>query len=316
VQAERSGVSIPRYAAIDIGSNTVKLTIAERDPTGRLVSVLDAGFTTRIGECIERRRLGEEPIRRTLDALERCLSACAEHEVERVYAVGTSAIRDAENREEFLQRARAIGATVEVLSGDDEARLSALAVRSDPRWRDAPRLAIIDIGGGSTEVICDVSNEPGDCGRVSLQLGAVRLTEACIRSDPPTASELNAARHAADDALADIVCDRPAESATAVGVGGTVTNLGSVNQALRGVANPDLHGLKLPLAEVTRQIELFATMPLDQRRRTPGLDPARADVITAGAIILERTLTHLNLDVVYVSCRGLRWGVLHERHGA
>lgn len=276
--------------------------------------VLDAGVTTRIGEGIRHRLLTEEPMRRTLEALERCLAVCAEHAVDRVRAVGTSAIRDARNSAEFLERAQAIGLSIDVLSGDDEARLSALAVRSDPLWRGVDRLVVVDIGGGSTEAICDGRDNAGLSGRVSLQLGAVRLTEACMHTDPPTAEELDAARRSCDVALEEVRCVWPPDTVMAVGVGGTVTNLGAVHLARRRTPNASLHGAQLQVSDVARQVEAFASVCLDERRRTPGLDPARADVITAGAIILERTLVRLGVECVSVSCRGLRWGVLYEMY--
>jgi exopolyphosphatase/guanosine-5'-triphosphate,3'-diphosphate pyrophosphatase len=313
---QNTSLSRPRYAAVDIGSNTVKLTIVERDGSGELTPVLDVGVTTRIGEGIRHRLLGEEPMRRTLDALERFMAACVEHGVERIIAVGTSALRDAANRDEFLHRAMAIGVSVSVLSGDEEAAFSALAVRRDPLWRDCARVAVVDIGGGSTEIICDERDRSDARAAASLQLGAVRLTEAALASDPPTADEVRAAIEVADQALAPIARGGADDSLTVVGVGGTVVNMAAVmGPAKQERCGDGLHGAVLTRSEIARQMALYAGMTLEQRKAVPGLDPARADVILGGAIILSRVLVALGRDEAAVCCRGLRWGVLYDRLG-
>ncbi|MBM3496022.1 MAG: Ppx/GppA family phosphatase [Armatimonadetes bacterium] len=308
------GDHAPRYAAVDIGSNTVKLTIVARASDGDLTPVLDAGVTTRLGEGIEQRRLGEEPMRRTLEALGRCMSVCEEHGVEEIRAVGTSALRDARNSRDFVEKARAIGLAVDVISGAEEAHLSAQAVRADPMWRHVERLAVVDIGGGSTEIILDTVGASAQRKDVSLQLGAVRLTEAALHSDPPTPTEIEQAVAHADAALSAIR-DQSGERGVSgvVGVGGTVTNMGAVRSAVAGGATDErLHGLVLKRAEIERQIAMYAGVPTQLRKTIAGLDPARADVILAGAIILSRVLAALGRDEVAVSCRGLRWGVLYE----
>jgi exopolyphosphatase/guanosine-5'-triphosphate,3'-diphosphate pyrophosphatase len=313
--SEPAGNAAPRYAAIDIGTNTLKLTIVERVSARELRPVLDAGVTTRIGEGIEGRRLGEEPMRRTLSALERCVAVCAEHRVERVYAVGTSALRDARNTDEFLRRAHAIGLSVEVLSGDEEARLSARAVRSDPIWREAEHIIVVDIGGGSTEIVFDSQNDCEHGVSISLRQGAVRLTEASVKSNPPTGAELEDAIRRADAELKAVVPPWPAQSATLIGVGGTITNLAAVHAACSREQRENLHGSVLDTLEIERQISMYAGMTTEERKAIPGLDPSRADVILAGAIILSRTMAMLGVSTVAVSCRGLRWGLLYDRLG-
>ncbi|NWG14952.1 MAG: Ppx/GppA family phosphatase [Acidobacteria bacterium] len=313
--SEPAGNAAPRYAAIDIGTNTLKLTIVERVSAHELHPILEAGVTTRIGEGIEGRLLGEEPMRRTLGALERCVAACAEHGVERVFAVGTSALRDAQNRDVFLRRALAIGLSVEVLSGDEEARLSARSVRSDPLWREAEHIIVVDIGGGSTEIVFASRDATEQVASVSLHQGVVRLTEAAVKSDPPTDAELEDAARRADAVLSNVAWPWPPESATLVGVGGTITNLAAVHAASPATRCESIHGSTLTANEVERQIRMYAGMTIEARKAIPGLDPSRADVIIAGAIILSRTMATLGVSTVAVSCRGLRWGLLYDRLG-
>lgn len=308
----RSGAAVgARYAAIDIGSNTVKLAIAEVQPDGNLISLFDGGVTTRIGEGMQSRRLGERPMQRTLDALTQCLGVCVQHGCARVFAVGTSALRDADNRDDFLQRARTAGLDVTVLSGEEEARLSGLAVRRDPLWRDAERLVVLDIGGGSTELTFlgkdDLSRS------VSLQLGAVRLTERYLHGDPPLPAERRLAARAASRALTRVRLSGEDGCVNVVGVGGTVINMGSVAAASEAGGRAHVHGMKLTGKEVRRQIRLYAGLTTAQRKGLQGLDPSRADVILGGAIVLLSAIRALRVEHVSVSCRGLRWGVLYDR---
>lgn len=300
-----------RFAAIDIGSNTVKLTIAERTPSGELLAVYDAGSTTRLGEGIIHRRLREAAIRRTLVALAECVRIGSEYGVDAYAVIGTSALRDAANGDEFVQRAAEVGLAVDVVDGEEEARLSALAVRSDPRWSTLSHLLVVDIGGGSTELIVD---DGGTVRAQSLQIGAVRLTEGVLTSDPPTIVQLDAARSVAAKTISQLSLSHT--DRVTVGVGGTVTNMGSVYRQSLGLdGRTELHGQRLPQTEIERQIALYASMTVQERRTVAGLDPSRADIILAGAIILNRVLYAARAAEVLVSCRGLRWGVLHDRFG-
>jgi exopolyphosphatase/guanosine-5'-triphosphate,3'-diphosphate pyrophosphatase len=246
-----------------------------------------------------------------LETMAEFAALCRANRVERIAAVGTSALRDAENREEFLARARALGIDIDVIAGDDEARLSFQAVRQDPHWRSSEHLIVIDIGGGSTEVI--FGGPGGIESRVSLSLGAVRMTEAALHSDPPTVSEMAVASRLAAEGLEGL---RPAAANyVVVGVGGTLTNMGRVALSLStdATAIDRLHGARLTQFQVETQIERYASCALEQRRRILGLDPARADVILGGALILRQVMQRAGVDVVDVSTRGLRWGLLYDK---
>lgn len=302
-----------RLASIDIGTNTVKLTLVERDDAGRFAPLVDISCTTRLGEGLLANHLRETAIRRTLDALREYLEICRAHGAAQIAAVGTAALRSAANRDEFLARARELGVEVEVISGEEEARLSFLAVRRDPRWRSAERLLVVDIGGGSTEVIISDSRGLGMGERVSLPLGAVRLTEMALHSDPPSIRQMETANRAAEAALQDL--NLPAANYAAVGVGGTFVNMAAVHLRLAEHDPERLHGTLLMLADVEAQVALYAERTVEERKRIVGLEPSRADIILAGAIILCQALCKMRLEAIAVSCRGLRWGLLYDRFG-
>ena len=225
----------------------------------------------------------------------------------RLRAVGTSALRDACNTPEFADLLRRqTGLLLEVLSGEAEALLSYRAVRDDTSLGLPPNdLIVVDIGGGSAEFIH--GDAAGIRFRTSLDCGAVRTTERFFHADPPTPAEIAATAQWLDAQLATLP-DFPA-GAPAVGIGGTFVNLAAVESsaAQEGVAS--LHGTVLDQTAVARQIARFAAMPTAQRRQIPGLEPKRADVILAGALLVQRILERFALPAIR-SVRGLRYGVL------
>ncbi|HVK06662.1 MAG TPA: hypothetical protein VM490_24570 [Armatimonadaceae bacterium] len=303
-------------AAVDIGTNSVKITVGQRDGGGGLRVLHDATEITRLGKKVDAAgRLAPEAVEKTLAALETFGKAAHDLGAEKVAAVGTSALRDAANGAEFVREAeRLLGGTVEVISGDREAHLIYLAARRDPEIaRAVPAdalLATSDIGGGSTEIVLG----RGDAVRFrdSLQLGAVRLTERTLPSDPPTPDEIAAATRMADEVLTAVPAPQPGETAVLVASGGTAANLAGME---RGGLSADLHAARLTRARIEARIVSLASVPLAERRNIPGLEPDRADVILAGAIIQSRVLHRLGADALFVSLRGLRYGLLYELLG-
>ena len=299
-----------RLAAIDIGTNYTKMTVADVSDTCLLSVVSEQSEVTRLGEGVDAsRRLGDAPKSRTLDAVARFAGDARTLGAETVLGAGTSALRDAVNGPEFLAQIKErTGVTVEIITGDREAHLAYAAVRSDaslPIPAEAS-LLVFDIGGGSTELIL---GDAGGVGRYkSLDIGAVRLYERFLHSDPPTPFELNAARQFASDSFATF--PQPDAPLLIAGIGGTALNIAAVTQ---GAAQPDpdkVHGATLSAAEVSSALARFASAPLAERRAIPGLDPKRADVIVAGAIILDTLLTYFHADHFLLSARGLRYGLL------
>lgn len=304
-------------AAVDIGTNSVKMTVGEKDSSGTLRVLEDVTKITRLGKGVDAGgSLAPEAVEKTLTALAWFGDLARKHGVGKVAAVGTSALRDAANGAEFVHEAeRRVGGPVEVISGDREAQLIYLAARRDPDLsRTVPAdalLATTDIGGGSTEVVLG----QGDAVRYrdSLQLGAVRLTERALPSDPPTEQEIAHASELADEALAAVPVPPEGEGAVIlVASGGTAANLAGME---RGGFAPDLHAMRLTCAQIKARIASLAAVPLAERRKTPGLEPDRADVILAGAIIQARVLHRLGGDALFVSLRGLRYGLLYELLG-
>ena len=305
-----------RFAAIDVGSNSVKMIVVEV-ANGQASLIAVRGAITRLGEGMEAQahRLREIPMRRTIEALTEFIEVANEHGVEQVAAVGTAALREAENREEFLRRVReACTLDVAVIPGEEEARLSYLAVRRDLQWNGREKLIVIDIGGGSTEVIFGSAEDDAITARVSINLGAVRLTETLLKSDPPTIAQLAEANRVVAEAFATAQLPewREASHTRVVGVGGTLTNLGSMYLQAHGGGMP-LHGAALNADHLEMQMALLASRTVEERKQIPGLDPRRADIILGGAILLTQALAFLGSVTVDVSTRGLRWGLIYDR---
>jgi exopolyphosphatase / guanosine-5'-triphosphate,3'-diphosphate pyrophosphatase len=281
-----------RVAVIDLGTNTTRLLVADVDD-GRVEEVARRTQITRLGEGVdERRRLLPLPIARVRNCLADYRRELESLAAERTLLVGTSAIRDAENGEAFLGEIEwSYGFTTRVLSGAEEAELTFRGVG------DADdETVVVDIGGGSTELI-------GSGHAISLELGSVRLTERHLPSDPPMKGELDACAAAVRAELPD--GPRPQR---AVGVAGTVTSLAALDLGLIEYDPDRVHGHRLSTAGVDTQLTRLAAMPLAERRRVPGLEPERAPVIVAGAMILREALRHFGLDEVEVSERDLLHG--------
>ncbi len=307
-----AAIAPARYACIDVGTNSTKMLVAELGGSPRAVFTLSA--VTRLGEGMTPNTpfLREVPIRRTLDALADMADAARQQGASVTVAVGTAALRDAENRDDFLRRAlERTGVAVEVIAGAEEARLSYLAVRRDPVWRGENFLRVIDIGGGSTEIIQGEAGGERIASRISVNLGAVKLTEGFLRSDPVSVTQMAAANAAAAEQFAQVEIALGAD-ALLVGVGGTLTNLAAMQRGRLPEAD-ELNGFRLSSETLSVLCGRLANATLAERKTFPGLDPRRADIILAGAILLTQALAHLGASEVAVSTRGLRWGVLFDR---
>jgi exopolyphosphatase/guanosine-5'-triphosphate,3'-diphosphate pyrophosphatase len=301
-----------RFAAIDVGTNTVLLTVAERRGA-ELAPVVERAEITRLGRGVDASgRLDPAGIRETVAVLAAYAGEARALGAEIVACVATSAARDAGNGAEFFEAARrAAGLAPEVISGDEEARLVYASA-----WRDfggACPLAVLDVGGGSTEFT--VGDGPAPRARTSLQVGAVRLTERHVRGDPTTAAEVEALRRAAREALQPVATMAAAGlgQARLVGVAGTVTTLAAVEQALPAYDAERVHGATLTLASADALVARLAALTVRERAALPGMEPKRADVILAGAIIVVEALRTAGFDRLTVSDRGVRWGLLHDR---
>lgn len=314
-----------RFAAIDIGTNTVLLVVAE-ERDGRLEPIVERAEITRLGRGVDATgRLDPAAIRETAETLGRFAAEARALGAERIVCVATSAARDARNGAEFFEASRAAaGLTPEVISGDEEARLVygsawrdfGLTLGGPPPFPPGGPLAVLDVGGGSTEFT--FGDGPVPRGRTSLQVGAVRLTERHVRSDPMPLSEQLVLREAAREALAPLAkLDGLGDvtSARLVGVAGTVTTLCSVQQELPVYDAAKVHGATMLLDELDALVVRLAGISVAERRRLPGMEPKRADVIVAGGMIVAEAMRLTGFDRLIVSDRGVRWGLLHDRVG-
>ena len=274
-----------RVAAVDLGTNSTRLLVADV-VDGRVEELDRETVITRLGEGVdERRRLLPLPttrVRNVLADYRRELEALG---AERTLAIATSAIRDADNGEAFLGEIEwSYGFDTKLLSGEEEA---AMTLRGVSVGRELePRTLLLDVGGGSTELTLPDF-------RFSLDIGSVRLTERFLASDPPTSEELAACREAVRAVLPDL------DVRHAIGVAGTITTIAALE--LGGYNRDRVHGYRIGREAAERQLERLAALPLDERRELPGLEPARAPVIVAGAAIVAEVLRFFGLDELEVS---------------
>jgi exopolyphosphatase / guanosine-5'-triphosphate,3'-diphosphate pyrophosphatase len=297
-----------RVAAVDLGTNSTRLLVADVDD-GRLDEIARRLKITRLGEGVdERKRLLPVPIARVRNVLTDFRREAEQLGAERVLAIATSAVRDAENGEAFLGEVEwSYGFQTRLLSGHDEAQLT---FRGVSLGRELPEeTLVIDIGGGSTELVA------GGPDRLhfhdSLDIGCVRLTERFLHSDPPADDELTACAAAVRALLAERV---PAdlEPKTAIGVAGTVTSLAALDLGLAQYDPEQVHGHRLSRDAVRAQLHRLASLPVVERRELPALEPERAPVIVAGALILREALDHFGLDALEASERDILDGAALE----
>lgn len=290
-------------AAVDIGTNSVRLLVVEVTATGDL-EVLDRRMRiTRLGQGVDAaRRLHPDAIERTVAVLDEYRAVIEEHGVTSVRAAATSAARDAANRDEFFAAAReALGTEPELLSGEEEAALSFAGATAGLGGGDhEPPYLVLDIGGGSTELVVGVE---APTGLLSIDVGSVRLTEQLLHSDPPTAEELSNAVAVVRDHLSDVdrVLPDAAAARTLVGVAGTITTIAAIELGLGEYRRDLLHHFVLTRAAAEDVFRTLATETLAERRHNPGLDPGRADVIVGGAVVLVAVLRHYGFSDLLVS---------------
>ena len=295
-----------RTAAVDLGTNSPRLLVADVD--GERVDEVERRLTiTRLGEGVdERRRLLPVPVARVRNCLADYRRRVEELGAERVLAIGTSALRDAENGEAFLGEIEwSYGFDTRLLSGEEEALLAFRGVATGRTVE--PGTLVVDVGGGSTELI--VGGRDAVDFHVSLDLGCVRLTERFLPSDPPASSELDACAAAARALLAERVPDDVRELVrAAIGVAGTVTTLAALDLRLAEYDPERVHGHTIPIGGIQDQLRRLAALPLAERRRVPALEPERAPVIVAGAVIVREVLRHFELDALEASERDILHG--------
>lgn len=301
-----------RRAAIDIGTNSVRLLVADvgETPTGGgALRPVDRRLTiTRLGESLHAGGLlTPDAAARTAAVVEEYVARAKESGVPDPVVAATYAVRAARNPDALLVR---LSVPVRVLSGEDEAALGFRGVVSGLRdlAPDAP-VAVLDVGGGSVEITWGTAQR-GVEGSRSLPIGCVVMTKRMIAHDPPAPAEIAALEETLAAALEPVLAPLRSRTERLIGVGGTVTTLAAMAQRLVPYDPDRVHGYRLTAAEVERLLETARRLPLAERRRLPGLQPERADVIVAGTLVVRHVLASLRCDAITASEADLLWALV------
>jgi exopolyphosphatase / guanosine-5'-triphosphate,3'-diphosphate pyrophosphatase len=317
-----------RVAAVDCGTNSLRLLIADVDrPAGRLTDVDRRMEIVRLGQGVDATgRLAPEPLARTLRMLEAYARAIDDASAGCVRMVATSAMRDAANGGEFIRGVTAIlGVAPEVLSGDEEARLSftgataefAAARPGDP----LPPYLVVDIGGGSTEFVLGAGPDTagpdaaGPVAALSVDIGCVRMTERHLHTNPPRPGEVSAATADIDAALDEVAAKVPVSNARAlIGLAGSVTTVAGIALGLPGYDPARIHLARVPAERVHAIAYDLLGQAYQQRARIPVMHPGRVDVIAAGALVLDRVLARFGFAEAVASehdiLDGMAWSMV------
>lgn len=327
-----------RVAVIDVGTNSVLLTIAEGKGAA-IEAVFEGATITRLGEGLAASGvISESAARRTLSAIQNYVAISkgrgkcppTSPGTGEIFAIGTAALRGAKNGGEFLKRVKkACGLDIEIISGEREAELSFKSCAHD----FGPDIVVIDIGGGSTEIVVGPGDigygpriAPGMTNFLSLPFGCVTLHEKFIHTDPIDKTEFETlVSHVSklfDPAnlnqyppLGWVLVAHPRGGAglTLVATAGTATNLAAMRLWLKKYDHARVHGLRLAIEDIEEIIGTLKARTIKERKRLPGLQPERADVILPGAVILCTFMKTCGFDTVTISDRGLRWGLVYEK---
>jgi exopolyphosphatase/guanosine-5'-triphosphate,3'-diphosphate pyrophosphatase len=309
-------VSAERVAAVDCGTNSIRLLVADVDPVGgTLVDVDRRMEIVRLGQDVDRTgRLAPEALERTFAACDRYAARIRDLGAQQVRFVATSASRDASNRDVFVAGvAQRFGVQPEVVPGAVEAALSFTgAVRGLPGARLDPPVLVVDIGGGSTELVLGVERPEA---ATSVDVGCVRMTERHVTADPPAESDIAATVADVDAALDRAHAAVPLErAATLVGLAGSVTTVAAIWLGLARYDSAAIHGARITADGVREVSERLLAMTREQRAALPVMHPGRVDVIGAGALVLRRIVDRLGLPEVVVSehdiLDGIAWSLV------
>jgi exopolyphosphatase/guanosine-5'-triphosphate,3'-diphosphate pyrophosphatase len=302
-----------RYAVVDVGTNSVKLYVAERSGDGSWTTVLDRSEITRLGEGLDGTgELQQEPMRRTSEAIAGMVDEARRLGAAEIAAVGTAGMRMASNSDALVGAVRAqTGVEIEVISGEEESRLAYLAVQEGVGLGEGT-VVVFDTGGGSSQFTFGTGDRVDE--RFSVDVGAVRFAERFALDAAVSENVVADAQAAIAEELA-VLDGRPRPDAL-VALGGVVTTLAAVKHELETYDVAVVQGTLLDRAEIDRQIELYRMRTASERRLIVGLQPKRAEVVLAGACVVRVTMEKLGRDSLVVSDRGLRHGLLRERFGA
>jgi exopolyphosphatase/guanosine-5'-triphosphate,3'-diphosphate pyrophosphatase len=318
-----------RVAAIDCGTNSLRLLIADLDPAAKVLTDIERRMEiVRLGQGVDATgRLAPEALARTMRVLAEYAEHIGRERAAAVRMVATSATRDASNAAEFSQGVQDIlGVVPEVISGGEEARLSFTGATAELSGAGAaglePPYLVVDIGGGSTEFVLggDAAGPGDDVTAISVDIGSVRLTERHLHGDPPTAAQIQAASDDIYRALDRVATTVPVAGArTLVGVAGSVTTLTAIALGLAAYDPGRTHHARLGYADVHRVTAELLGQSHDERARIPALHPGRVDVIGAGALVLDRVMDRFGFTEMVTSehdiLDGIAWSIADSADG-
>lgn len=302
-----------RAAAIDVGSNTLRLLIG--DVHGNALSRIHADRAiTRLAEGIrDTGILRRENMKKSVSVLKDFSRSISQHRVTRVEAVGTSALRDAGNSREFLDMVfQETGIEIQIISGTREAELTVKGILMGAKERDGVSL-IVDIGGGSTEWILHKNHESPLCG--SLHAGVVNLFERFIKTDPPSSADIASLNKEIEAHLLPLkrkITEQALSVKDFIGTGGTITTLASMDLQLKEYDPEKVHMHKIPLPRLSLIRDILVSLPLHRRREVRGLEPERADLIIPGILLTIKLMDFGGFPEVFVSDYGLLEGLIKE----
>jgi exopolyphosphatase/guanosine-5'-triphosphate,3'-diphosphate pyrophosphatase len=299
--------NVKRVATLDIGTNSVRLLVVDLDGDGGMTVSLRRGEVTRLGEGLERSgEISAEARDRTAAVVARFADEARKCGASDIVVGATGALRSASNGASVAENlSRITNLRIRILSGEEEARLVFGAV-SCPAGKDTSQCVVLDIGGGSTEIISGSSGRVGKWN--SIEIGCVRLTERAIFHDPPLEEELDKAQHEVVGALQAVGLPEPGSHLHCVG--GTVTTFAGIDMKLANYHPGKIEGAKMSLEGAERIERELSVLSLEDRLKVPGISPGRADIIVAGGLILCVALKHLGFKEFLVSTKGLRYGLL------
>jgi len=298
-----------KCAAIDVGTNTVLLLIIDTEQTPQ--DICDMSTITRLGEGLKKNGyLAEHAMKRTFTALAEYKRIIASHNVQEIYCVGTHALREANNGQTFVTHVRErLGISVNIISEYEEAFYTYLSVKHDNTVTEE-KFLIVDIGGGSTEIIQGDKEKFRDY--VSLPMGSVKLTEQFIKHDPPEKDELESLNSFLNGY---IKTPFDGKGYTLIGTAGTITTLATICLGLEHYNKRIIHGFRMSYNDIQEIIDTLQKLTVVQRRNLPGMEKGREDILLQGILLLSKIMSYFKIWNIIVSTHGIRYGILYERIG-
>ena len=295
-----------RLATIDLGTNTFLLLISEYND--KLITILDEQRIPRIGKEIdEKKNIHRDAFYRALEVLKEYKFICEKFKVDKIVAVGTSALRDAKNKSEFIEFIKKhINIEIEILSGEEEALFTYIGGIKSLGLDINNKYSVIDIGGGSTEIV--IGEGRNIYQKISLNIGSVRMTERFLLNDPPLELEIEKMDECINNELSKIK-NNSLNNSCLVGVAGTVTTLAMIDIGEKNIIPEKINGYKLSLLKIKSILNKFKQSTIEEIKSVFHIPEGRADVIFAGVSILVNFMSKFKIDSITTSIGGLRYGI-------